>query len=137
MEEVRENLRVDDETDSVASSVRSPSAVRGKGLGVSRGIMHLGKGGGGSRRRGRKCVNKLCLTDTKISFLWAKEKVNGSAICKACYSAYSIGHYCQFCSQIYLDEGILTYNDDKDWISCDTCGCWVRRFFGLVNVNVR
>lgn len=106
-DDLKDNTKVDDESDSVASSVRSPTAGRG-----------------GNRRRGRRCLNRLCLTDTKISFLWAKEKVNSSAICKVCYSAFSQGHFCYFCSQIYLDDEVLTYSDDKDWISCDTCGCW-------------
>jgi len=76
------------------------------------------------RRGGKKCLNKLCLTNPNVPSLWAREKVKGSAICKACHDAYNKEQYCHFCHQIYVDDETTTATDDKDWISCDSCGGW-------------
>lgn len=95
--------------DSPDGNVKSPQASRGDN----------------SRRRGgKKCLNKLCLTNPNISSLWAREKVKGSFICKACLDAHNKEQFCYFCHQIYVDDETTTADDDKDWIGCDSCGGW-------------
>jgi len=77
--------------------------------------------------------------------LWAREKVKGSAICKACLDAFNKDQFCYFCHQIYVGDETTTAADDKDWIGCDSCGGWVKStlnfslltFFRSITFNVK
>ena len=88
------------------------------------------------RRRGRKCFNKLCLTDHNNQSLWTKDKVKGCLVCKTCMEALRKDQFCHFCSQIYFEDDTPIANDDREWIECDQCESWVTFFDILTPLTI-
>eukprot|EP00826_Nyctotherus_ovalis_P047413 TRINITY_DN5448_c0_g2_i8.p1 TRINITY_DN5448_c0_g2~~TRINITY_DN5448_c0_g2_i8.p1 ORF type:complete len:177 (+),score=52.16 TRINITY_DN5448_c0_g2_i8:654-1184(+) len=84
-------------------------------------------------RKAVKCGNKYC-TQVKQR----GEKVRGCDkrevggrkewLCNACVAAYDRKQFCEFCSQIYLENtGEASALDGKEWAQCEgpeECGRW-------------
>lgn len=84
-------------------------------------------------KKGTKCGNRYC-----VQVRQTKERINGNNkreiqgrkewLCNVCLGAYDRKQFCEFCSQIYLENtGEASALDGKEWAQCeglDECGRW-------------
>ena len=83
-----------------------------------------------TKRRLRRCANKLCGTQSfgNDDKKWSRRKSSEGKfywLCQPCSSAYKNNQYCDFCRQIYLDHNESAETDGKNWVECDCCEKWV------------
>eukprot|EP00826_Nyctotherus_ovalis_P057311 TRINITY_DN782_c0_g3_i1.p2 TRINITY_DN782_c0_g3~~TRINITY_DN782_c0_g3_i1.p2 ORF type:complete len:195 (+),score=31.55 TRINITY_DN782_c0_g3_i1:501-1085(+) len=77
-----------------------------------------------------KCFNRCCIRlrprDPRAQG-WRKHTIRGRKtwLCGACSGAYNARQYCEFCSQVYLEDTLeTTALDGKTWAQCEECGRW-------------
>jgi len=84
-------------------------------------------------RQIQKCGNICCekiLPERPRAYGWRKRNVRGSKewLCKVCTQAYDHSQFCEFCSQIYLDETAeVAALDGEEWAQCEgaeQCDRW-------------
>ena len=59
---------------------------------------------------------------------WSRRKFRKGEffwLCKVCSEAYKHNQYCDYCRQIYVDNGESADTDGKNWIECEKCQKWV------------
>jgi len=76
-----------------------------------------------------KCFNKCCVQlrpKEAKAHGWKKRSIKGYKVwlCGDCSLAYDRKQYCEFCSQVYLENALTL--DGKVWAQCEEkeCGRW-------------
>jgi hypothetical protein len=81
----------------------------------------------------QKCANTCCervTPERPRAYGWRKRNIRGAKkwLCGVCTRAYDHSQYCEFCSQIYLDEAAeVAALDGEEWAQCEVaeqCNRW-------------
>lgn len=84
-------------------------------------------------KQSNKCANNCCekvLPEKPRALRWRKRDIRGRKewLCETCTRAYDHCQFCEFCSQIYLDETTeVAALDGEEWAQCEgaeQCNRW-------------